>query len=129
MSALFKTPLQHFFFGWFRDSQFQPPYSPTKERIHDQRYNDQNEKQENVWQLQTIGFGISLGNFPNPIAFPQDKQEHPKNNKIKPTILTNLIDQDHPILSHPLLLFLVKAVMPPKIPDFPERELSPLSAQ
>jgi hypothetical protein len=29
--------------------------------------------------LQAVGFGVSLGNFPDPIAFPQDKSEQTHN--------------------------------------------------
>jgi hypothetical protein len=64
------------------------------------------------------------------MAFPHDKQEPPKKHKHGPTILTDLIDHDHPInVSHPSSPFLVKMVMSSKFPDFPECQPSPLSAQ
>jgi hypothetical protein len=70
-----------------------------------------------------------LGNFPKPVAFPQDKQEPPKNYKRKPTILTDVIDQNHTIVSHPSLMFLIKTVVPSKFSKFSKRMLSLLSAR
>jgi hypothetical protein len=70
------------------------------------------------------GFRSIAGQFPKSNSLPTGQ----KRATPQPTILNDLIDQDHPILTHPTLLSLVKAVMSRKIPEFPVRDLSLLSA-
>ena len=74
------------------------------------------------------GFRSIAGQFPRSNSLPTGQKRANPQPLGSAYDLNDLIDQDHPILTHPTLLSLVKAVMSRKIPEFPVRDLSLLSA-
>jgi hypothetical protein len=96
----------------------------TTNPINNQRDENQHEKQKYIWQLQwALGIAPSFDDFPNPIAFPQDKQEPPKNRDPKPTVLVRLSGDGHSItFSHPSTPLLIKAVLSTESSDCPGLE-------
>ncbi|MGA7026192.1 MAG: hypothetical protein WB036_25925 [Pseudolabrys sp.] len=74
------------------------------------------------------GFRSIAGQFPKSNSLPTGQKRANPQPLGSAYDLNDLIDQDHPILTHPTLLSLVKAVMSRKIPEFPVRDLSLLSA-
>ena len=76
------------------------------------------------------GFREPFHNFQEPVTFPHDEKQQRKTYEDEAAILVDFVDQRDPVsFSYPSLLFLIETVASSKCADFPERVLSPLSAQ